>query len=67
MKRVNRSMLEVSESMFFNNCKTNIVNVVLSTNLSMSKGTLEYSCLRNFLDRGGWQATQSMGSQKSQT
>ena len=28
---------------------------------------LQYSCLGNPMDRGAWWATQSMGSQKSQT
>ena len=28
---------------------------------------LKYSCLRNPMDRGAWRATESMGSQKSQT
>ena len=26
--------------------------------------SLQYSCLRNFVDREPWQATQSMGSQR---
>ena len=28
---------------------------------------LQYSCLGNPMDRGEWRATQSMGSQKSET
>ena len=28
--------------------------------------SLQYTCLENAVDRGAWQATQSMGSQKSQ-
>ena len=28
---------------------------------------LQYSCLRNTMDRGAWQAVQSMGSQKNWT
>ena len=34
---------------------------------SLEKGTatpLQYSCLENSMDRGAWQATQSMGSQR---
>ena len=29
--------------------------------------SLQYSCLENSMDRGAWLATESMGSQKSQT
>ena len=65
MKRVNRSMLEGSEAMFFNNCETSTMNVVASTNLSMSKGTYTLAWEIPWTEEAG--RLQPMGSQKSQT
>ena len=65
MKRVNRSMLEGSEAMFFNNCETSTMNVAASTNLSMSKGTYTLAWEIPWTEEAG--RLQPMGSQKSQT
>ena len=65
MKRVNRSMLEGSEAMFFNTFETSTMNVVASTNLSMSKGTYTLAWEIPWTEEAG--RLQPMGSQKSQT
>ena len=51
--------------MFFNNCETSTVNVVASTNLSMSTGTYTLAWEIPRTEEAG--RLQSMGSQKSQT
>ena len=58
-------MLEGSEAMFFNTFETSTMNVVASTNLSMSKGTYTLAWEIPWTEEAG--RLQPMGSQKSQT